>query len=45
MRAPLIAIVLSSVGGAVCAQSLDEAVKELETCFQLTSGWRDRSGR
>jgi hypothetical protein len=37
MRAPLIVIVLSSVGGAVCAQPLDEAVKELETCFQLTS--------
>jgi len=36
MRAPLIAIVLSSVGGAVCAQSADEGFKELETCFQLT---------
>jgi hypothetical protein len=36
MRALLIAIVLSSVGGAVCAQPLDGAVKELETCFQLT---------
>jgi hypothetical protein len=37
MRAPLIAIVLFSVGGAVCAQPLDESVKKLETCFQLTS--------
>jgi hypothetical protein len=35
MRAPLIAIVLSSVGGAVCAQPADEGFKELETCFQL----------
>jgi hypothetical protein len=35
MRAPLIAIVLSSVGGAVCAQPADEGVKELMTCFQL----------
>ena len=34
MRAPLIAIVLSSVGGAVCAQPASEAAKELETCFQ-----------
>jgi hypothetical protein len=30
MRAPLIAIVLASVGGAVCAQPANE----LETCFQ-----------
>jgi hypothetical protein len=35
MRAPLIAIVLSSVGGAVCAQPADEGYKVLETCFQL----------
>src|SRR6266850_5778724 len=35
MRAPLVAIVLSSVGGAVCAQSADEGFKKLETCFQL----------
>jgi Type VI secretion system VasI, EvfG, VC_A0118 len=35
MRAPLIAIVLSSVGGAVCAQPADEGFKELKTCFQL----------
>jgi hypothetical protein len=36
MRAPLIAIVLSSVGSAVCAQPADEGFKELKTCFQLT---------
>jgi hypothetical protein len=36
MRAPLIAIVLSSVGGAVCAQPMSEVVKELESCFQST---------
>ncbi len=35
MRAPLIAIVLSSVGGAVCAQPANEVAKELESCFQL----------
>src|SRR5882762_1813335 len=35
MRAPLIAMVLSSVGGAVCAQPADEGVNEFETCFQL----------
>src|SRR6266481_2662811 len=35
MRAPLIAIVLCSVGGAVCAQPADEASKMLDTCFQL----------
>src|SRR6266851_4785542 len=35
MRAPLIAIVLSSVGGAVCAQPADEGFNELKTCFQL----------
>src|SRR5664279_1347595 len=34
MRAPLIAIVLSSVGGAVCAQPADEGFKMLETCFR-----------
>ena len=34
MRAPLIAMVLSSVGGAVCAQPVNEGVKELEICFQ-----------
>jgi hypothetical protein len=34
MRAPLIAIVLSGVGGAVCAQPVNEGVKELEICFQ-----------
>ena len=36
MRAPLIAIVLSSVGGAVCAQPANEGAKELEACFQST---------
>jgi hypothetical protein len=35
MRALLIAIVLSGVGGAVCAQPADEGFKVLETCFQL----------
>jgi hypothetical protein len=35
MRAPLIAIVLSSVGRAACAQSADEGSKMLDTCFQL----------
>jgi len=34
-RAPLIAIVLSSVGRAVCAQPADEGSKMLDTCFQL----------
>src|SRR6266699_3330991 len=34
MRAPLIAIVLSSVGGAVCAQPANEGARELEACFQ-----------
>jgi hypothetical protein len=34
MRAPLIAIVLSSVGGAVCAQPANEGAKEPEACFQ-----------
>jgi hypothetical protein len=36
MRAPLIAIVLCSVGRAVCAQPVSEVLKELETCFQST---------
>jgi len=36
MRATLIAIVLASVGGAVCAQPADEGSKELRTCFQST---------
>jgi len=35
MRAPPIAIVLSCVGRAVCAQPLDESVTMLDTCFQL----------
>jgi hypothetical protein len=35
MRAPLIAIVLFSVGGAVCAQPADEGSKMLDTCFEL----------
>ena len=34
MRAPLISIVLGSVGGAVCAQPANEGAKALETCFQ-----------
>jgi len=34
MRAPLIAIVLASVGRAVCAQPANEGAKALETCFQ-----------
>ena len=34
MRAPLISIVLASVGGAVCAQPANEGGKALETCFQ-----------
>jgi hypothetical protein len=34
MRAPLIAIVLSSVSAAVCAQSANETVTGLESCFQ-----------
>src|SRR5712664_2701542 len=36
MRAPLIAVVLASIGGAVCAQPADEGSKELKTCFQST---------
>jgi len=35
MRAPLIAVVLSSVGRAVCAQPADEGSKMLDTCFEL----------
>ena len=34
MRAPLIAIVVASVGGAVCAQPANEGAKALEACFQ-----------
>jgi hypothetical protein len=34
MRAPLIAIVLSSIGGAVCAQPANEGSTGLESCFQ-----------
>jgi hypothetical protein len=35
MRAPLIAIVLCSVGRAVCAQPMDEGSKMLDACFEL----------
>jgi hypothetical protein len=35
MRAPLIAIVLSSVGRAACAQPADEGSKMLDACFEL----------
>ena len=35
MRAPLTAIVLCSVGRAVCAQPADEGTKMLDTCFDL----------
>jgi hypothetical protein len=35
MRAPLIAVVLSGVGAAVCAQPADERVTGVETCFRL----------
>jgi hypothetical protein len=35
MRAPLIAIVLCSVGRAACAQPADEGSKMLDTCFEL----------
>jgi len=35
MRRPLIAMVLSIAGGAVCAQSANEGTKSLESCFQL----------
>ena len=34
MRAPLIAVVLSSVSAAVCAQPANETVAGLEACFQ-----------
>jgi Type VI secretion system VasI, EvfG, VC_A0118 len=35
MRAPLIAIVLSGVGHAACAQPADEGSKMLDACFEL----------
>jgi hypothetical protein len=35
-RAPLIAIVLSSVGRAACAQPADDGPKMLDACFELT---------
>jgi hypothetical protein len=35
MRRPLIAMVLSIAGGAVCAQPANEGTKSLESCFQL----------
>jgi hypothetical protein len=35
MRTPLIAMMLSIVGGAVCAQSVSGGIKGLESCFQL----------
>ena len=35
MRAPLIAIVLSSASAAVCAQPANERVTSVEACFQL----------
>jgi hypothetical protein len=35
MRAPLLAIVLSSVSAAVCAQPANGAVADLESCFKL----------
>ena len=38
MRAPLIAIVLSSVSAAVCAQTANETVTVLESCFKLARG-------
>ena len=34
MRTPLIAILVSSIGGAVCAQPANEGPTGLETCFQ-----------
>jgi hypothetical protein len=34
MRAPLIAIVVSSIGGAVCAQPVNEGPTSLEACFE-----------
>jgi hypothetical protein len=38
MRASLIAIVLSGVGGAVCAQAANERPTGLESCFQSARG-------
>jgi hypothetical protein len=35
MRTPPVVIVLSVLGGAVCAQTANEAVKGLESCFEL----------
>jgi hypothetical protein len=35
MRRPLIALMLTMVGGAVCAQSVSGGIKGLESCFQL----------
>jgi hypothetical protein len=35
MRTPLIAILLSGVGTTVCAQSANERIKGLESCFEL----------
>ena len=35
MRAPPIAIALSVVAGAVCAQPADKGIKDLEACFRL----------
>jgi hypothetical protein len=34
MRAPLIAIIVSGIGGAVCAQSASQGPRALEACFQ-----------
>src|SRR5450631_4106357 len=34
IRTPLIAILLSGVGTAVCAQSANEPIKSLESCFE-----------
>jgi hypothetical protein len=38
MRAPLIAIMLSTVSAAVCAQSANETVTGLKACFELARG-------
>jgi Type VI secretion system VasI, EvfG, VC_A0118 len=38
MRAPLIAIMLSTVSAAVCAQSADQTVTGLKACFELARG-------
>src|ERR1700761_1773244 len=35
MRAPLIAIVLSSASAAACAQPVNDRVTSIEACFQL----------